>query len=112
MKVNNDVNQAAINGISTSKSSGANKKGKVEKDFSKEAPSLEAKNASAKVQLSERAQEMKKIKELAMQAPSVDSEKVKRLQELIDKGQYKVDSKKVADKMVDDELLHSTIEKS
>jgi negative regulator of flagellin synthesis FlgM len=60
---------------------------------------------AAKVALSDRAQDLKKIKELAVGAPEVNAEKVKKFQALIDSGQYKVDSKKVADKMVDDHLM-------
>ncbi len=67
------------------------------------------KQEAAKVDLSERAQEMKKIKELAMRAPDVNVDKVKKLQELIDKGEYKVDAKNVADKMVDDHLTMSAM---
>lgn len=59
---------------------------------------------AAKVDVSSRAQDAKKIKELAMQAPDVDMEKVEKFRRLIDSGQYKVDAKAVADKMVDDHL--------
>jgi negative regulator of flagellin synthesis FlgM len=65
------------------------------------------KNDATKVDLSPRAQEMKKIKEAAMAAPDIDEEKVARLQKLIDKGEYKVDSKDIADKMVDEQILWS-----
>lgn len=61
--------------------------------------------SAAKVDLSQRAQDMKKIKEIAMAAPDVNAEKVARLQKLIDEGKYKVDGKAVADKMVDEQLL-------
>lgn len=60
---------------------------------------------AARVELSQRAQDMKKIKEIAMQAPEVDAEKVAKFQKLIDEGKYKVDTKDVADKMVDEFLL-------
>jgi negative regulator of flagellin synthesis FlgM len=105
MKVNNDANNA-IQGLTTSKT-GLQKKGKVEKNTG--GISHEAKNDSAKVDLSDRAQEMKKLKELAMQTPDVNMEKVRRFQELIDKGNYKVDSKKVADKMVEEHLHTSAL---
>lgn len=61
--------------------------------------------SAAKVDLSPRAQDMKKIKEIAMAAPEVNVDKVAKLQKLIDEGKYKVDSKAVADKMVDEHLL-------
>jgi len=59
---------------------------------------------SVKVDLSPRAMEAKRIKELAMSAPDVDTEKVAKLQKLIDEGKYKIDAKAIADKMVDEHL--------
>lgn len=60
--------------------------------------------AATKVNLSDRALEAKKIKELAMAAPDVDQAKVEKFRKLIDEGKYKVDANAVADKMVDEEL--------
>lgn len=62
---------------------------------------------ATKVDLSPRAQDMKKAKEIAMAAPDVDEAKVARLQKLIDSGKYNVSAKDVADKMVDEELAWS-----
>ena len=59
---------------------------------------------STKVELSPKAQEAKRIKELAMAAPDVDEAKVAKFREMIDKGTYKVDAKSIADKMVDEHL--------
>ena len=59
---------------------------------------------ATKVELSPRAQEAKRIKELAMAAPDVNMEKVERLRKLIDEGKYKVDAQAVADRMVDEHL--------
>lgn len=61
-------------------------------------------NASSKVDVSPRAQEAKRIKELAMAAPDVDEAKVAKFRQLIDDGKYKVDAKAVADRMVDEQL--------
>lgn len=61
-------------------------------------------NKASKVNLSPRAQEMKRIQELATAAPDVDEAKVARLQKMIDEGKYKVDAKEIADKMVDEQL--------
>lgn len=61
--------------------------------------------SAAKVELSPRAQDMKRIKEIAMAAPDVNADKVARLQKLIDEGKYKIDAQAVADKMVDEQLL-------
>ena len=59
---------------------------------------------SATVALSDRAQSIKKAKEIAKAAPEVRSEKVAELQKMIDGGKYNVPAKDVADKMVDEEL--------
>ncbi|MFM6926944.1 MAG: flagellar biosynthesis anti-sigma factor FlgM [Bdellovibrio sp.] len=59
---------------------------------------------STKVELSPKAQEAKRIKELAMAAPDVDEAKVAKFRDMIDKGTYKVDAKSIADKMVDEHL--------
>lgn len=59
---------------------------------------------STKVELSSRAQDAKKIKELAMAAPDIDEAKVAKFRDMIDKGTYKVDAQAIADKMVDEHL--------
>lgn len=59
---------------------------------------------SARVELSPRAKEMQKIKEAATSAPDVDMAKVEKFRGLIDSGNYKVDAKAVANKMIDEEL--------
>jgi negative regulator of flagellin synthesis FlgM len=57
----------------------------------------------ASVNLSERAQDVMKAKEIAMAAPDVREDRVAELQKMIDAGKYKVDAKDIADKMVDEE---------
>lgn len=59
---------------------------------------------ASKVELSPKAQEAKRIKELAMAAPDVDMAKVAKFRQLIDEGKYKVDAKAVADRLVDEQL--------
>jgi negative regulator of flagellin synthesis FlgM len=59
------------------------------------------------VDLSPRAQDMKKAKEIAMATPDVDEAKVARLQKMIDSGTYNVSAKDIADKMVDEEIAWS-----
>lgn len=61
---------------------------------------------AVKVDLSERAQDIRKAKELAMASPDVDMEKVEKFRKLIDDGKYKVDAKAVADRMVSESLLN------
>lgn len=59
---------------------------------------------ATKVNLSQRAQDIKKAKEIAMATPDVREDKVARLQKMIDEGKYKVEAKDIADKMVDEEV--------
>jgi negative regulator of flagellin synthesis FlgM len=58
--------------------------------------------SSSKVELSSRAQDIKRAKEIAMSSPDVDEAKVARLQAMIDKGQYKVNAEKVAERLLDE----------
>lgn len=66
--------------------------------------SSSAQAEASRVELSPRAQEAKKIKELAVAAPDVDEAKVAKFRQLIDEGKYKVDARAIADRMVDDHL--------
>jgi negative regulator of flagellin synthesis FlgM len=59
---------------------------------------------SAKINLSDRAQMMKKAQEIASNTPDVDMDKVTRLQKMIDEGKYQTDAKAIADRMIDEEL--------
>lgn len=69
-------------------------------------PAPSANTDSVKVDLSPRAQDIKRIKELANAAtPDVDQAKVEKFRKLIDEGKYKVDSKAVADRLVDEHLF-------
>lgn len=61
-------------------------------------------NEASRVELSPRAQDAKRIKEIAMQTPDVDEAKVAKFRKMIDEGNYKVDAKAIADKMVDEHL--------
>ena len=60
--------------------------------------------ASSKVEVSPRAQEARRIKEIALSGSDVDEAKVAKFRQLIDEGKYKVDAKAVADRMVDEQL--------
>ncbi len=57
---------------------------------------------SARVDLSSRAQDMARAKELATPNDNIDEAKVARLQKLIDAGKYKVDAEAIADRLVDE----------
>lgn len=60
---------------------------------------------SSKVEISERSQDIRQIKDLANASPDVDQAKIDKFRRLIDEGKYKVDAKAVADKMVEEQLL-------
>ena len=60
-------------------------------------------SASARVDLSSRAQDIKKARELA--SPSdIDEAKVSRLQKMIDAGEYKVNAEAIADRLLDEQM--------
>ncbi len=61
-------------------------------------------NPSANVDVSSRAQEAKRIKDIAMATPDVDEMKVAKFRQMIDAGTYKVDSQAIADRMVDEHM--------
>ncbi len=60
---------------------------------------------STRVDLSERSQDIRQIRDLAKASPDIDQAKVEKFQKLIDAGKYKIDAKAVADKMVDEQLM-------
>lgn len=94
--------------LNTSDSAKADKTERVKSQTSAKANGLDdlaAKDSGAsKVDLSPRAQEMKKIKDAAMAAPDIDEAKVAKYQKMIDEGTYKVSAQDIADKMVDEEM--------
>ncbi len=105
MKVTNQRSQNAdINSVKNKKSNSVDGLENLGRQTKSVANDLEKVDA-AKIALSDRAQDMKKIKEIALKAPDVNMDKVKKFQALVDSGQYKVDSGKVADKMVDSHLM-------
>lgn len=58
---------------------------------------------ASKVEISPRAQDVAKAKQIANSTPDVDEAKVARLQKLIDEGKYKIDASDIADKMIADQ---------
>jgi negative regulator of flagellin synthesis FlgM len=83
----------------------AGKAGKVGADSflegKKKTMSSAALGGSSTVDLSPRAQDIKKAKEIAS-ADSVDEAKVARLQKMIDEGTYSIDAEAIADRLVDE----------
>jgi negative regulator of flagellin synthesis FlgM len=62
---------------------------------------------ASRVNVSDRAQQMKKAAEIARNVPDIDEAKVAKYQKLIDEGKYQVDAKAIADKMIDEEASWS-----
>lgn len=63
--------------------------------------------SSSKVNLSTKAQQIKKATEIAKK-DTVNEKKVAHLQSLIDSGKYQVDAAKIADKLVDEHMKMPT----
>lgn len=82
---------------------------KAEKTEKSSAPkrSLKSEGAaagSAKTEISSKAKEMSKAREVAAAAPDTREEKIAELKKRITEGRYQVDAKAVADRMVDEHL--------
>jgi len=67
-------------------------------------------SSSAKVDVSPRAKEINRVRELARQGSDVDEAKIAKFQGLIDRGAYKVDSEAVADRIVNESVLNALAE--
>ena len=102
MKITHNKVGQNLNVADTAKS---DKSGKTTAKNAKDAAlaNLGEAGSSATVELSQRAQDMKKAKEIAKAAPDIREDKVAALQKQIDEGKYKVSAKDIADKMVDEE---------
>ena len=100
MKVSNNSNAGAAN-IDSAKLT----KGSAEGTRGNKSVGASALGDSSKVEVSERAQSIKRAKELATPDNSVDDAKVARLQKMIDEGKYNIDASAIADKMVDEHLM-------
>ena len=56
--------------------------------------------ADAKVQLSDKAQQLQAIEERLRELPEVDSARVERIRQAIADGSYQPDSRRIADKLI------------
>lgn len=65
-------------------------------------------NSSARVNVSDRARDAQKIREVVAGTPDVDEAKVAKFKALINSGKYQTDAKAIADKMVDEHLTMSS----
>jgi flagellar biosynthesis anti-sigma factor FlgM len=67
---------------------------------------------AAKLELSPRAREINRAKEIAKSGPDVDEAKIAKFQQLIDSGKYKVASEDVADRLVDEHVKNAFFDTS
>ena len=67
---------------------------------------------STKVNVSQNARDINKIKTAAHSAPDVDAAKVAHFKELIQSGKYNIDSDAIAGKMLDEEEWVGSLAKS
>lgn len=102
-KVGQNINTSDAKASDSAKASGVKKSDSTSQESAK-VSSAQGSQAT-KVELSSRAQDVKKIKDIATSAPDVDSAKVEKFKQLIAEGKYKVDAKAVADRMVDEHLM-------
>ncbi len=90
-------------------------KNKVSKEGSQNSAAARALSSdltgSSNVNLSSKARDMQKAKDVAKAAPDVDVDKVARMKALIAQGNYKVDANAIADRFVDEELALSGIKR-
>ncbi|MGE0763554.1 MAG: flagellar biosynthesis anti-sigma factor FlgM [Bdellovibrionales bacterium] len=111
MKVGNKVGQSiqGSEAAKATKTDTAKRSGKSDDASSLAGLGSAKAGDTAKVSMSDRAQAMQKAKAIAG-TDTVDEAKVARLQKLIDEGKYKVDSKAVADRMVNEHLAMSELD--
>ncbi len=104
MKITHNKVGQNLNLVDGAKTDSLKNNSKSEKASLLKEMSPESLGGSSKVDVSPRAQEARRIKEIAMAAPDVDMIKVEKFRKLIDEGKYKVDAKAVSEKMVDAHL--------
>lgn len=101
MKVNQAGSQAT-QATSNSKDAAAAQKAKKAGGSAEQAKTQTANSGDAKTEISSKAKEAAKAKEVATNAPDVREEKIQELRRRIAEGKYKVDPEAVADKIVQD----------
>lgn len=101
--VANNIQSTQTSEADKAKSTARAEKLKAMKEAGK-SPNAGAISDSAKPEISEKAKEFSKALSVASSAPDVREDKIAELKKRINEGRYEVDSKKVADKLVDDHL--------
>ncbi len=102
MRVSNNSSQA----VQTNEAAGAKKTAKAQEgSSSQKSASVGAQiEGSTKTDISARAKEFSKAKEVAASAPDVREERIAELKRRIQSGAYQTDPNAIADKMVNEHL--------
>lgn len=104
MRVNQPGN-SSIQNAQTANASKAEKAARPDRSATNDIRGREAPiPGSVKTEISGRAREAAQAKEVAMSAGDIREQKIAELKKRIAEGTYKVDTKAVADRMVDDHL--------
>jgi flagellar biosynthesis anti-sigma factor FlgM len=101
VKINNNIGPSVQNlntdSLKNTKSDSAkDSKSKMAAEFSGSASLNISPTAKSRIE------EFNKIKAAAISSPDVREEKIERLRNLIDSGNYKIDAETIADRMVDE----------
>lgn len=101
---NTGASGSASQSSSTASAQGAKKTDRVKTEAYEAAAKAGAPTSSAKTEISDKAREMAKAKQVATDAPDVREAKIAALREQIANKKYNVNPEAVADRLVDDHL--------
>lgn len=102
------ISNANPNSVASTKISGQSSLEQQKIDNNKKQSGAGNIGSSAQVEVSQDARQIQKAMDLARVDDGVDSEKVARLQKLVDSGAYKVDAQAIADRLVDEHFKMPT----
>ena len=103
MRIDNSTS-GSIQGSDISSAKKAEKANAPKRATKSEGAGAAAVDGSANTEISSKAKEMSKARDLAAAAPDTREEKIAKLKKRISEGRYQVDAKAVADRMVDEHL--------
>ena len=106
MKISaNNQSQVQSKPLTTSESSSTSGAKRIEKaDLSKADAAKKAGVGDVKAQISEKAKEFAKAKEVATSAPDIREQKIADLKSRIASGKYEVNAQAIADRLVDEHV--------
>ncbi len=110
MRINSGPNPNSATGVSApqtqaAESSSTKKSEQIKKqNYTSSAEASQQSTSSAKADISSRAKDMAKAKQVAQDTPDVREAKIAELKEKIANKSYRVDANAIADKLVDDHI--------